>query len=84
MPKQDKTTKMPNESQNEKGVENKTAAKSVDDTGKTTENEKVDDDANKQVETKTPTDVTNKKPPAIVNLAADLSKFNYFYRKYFQ
>lgn len=72
MPKQDKTTKMPNDS-NEKEVENKATA-TLDEISKTTQNEKVDDDANKQVETKSPTDANNKKLPAIVNLSSDMSK----------
>lgn len=62
-----------------KNVEDKSESTSEETAKATTVNEKVeDDDANKQVEQKTVTDVANKKSPAIVNLAADLSKF-FFY-----
>lgn len=58
----------------QKNAEDKTEATSNEKSA-TPQNAKVDDDdANKQVEQKTDTDVINKKSPAIVNLAADLSK----------
>ena len=62
-----------------KNVEDKSESTSDETSKATTANEKVeDDDANKQVEQKTVTDVANKKSPAIVNLAADLSKFSFY------
>lgn len=77
MPKHDKSSKKSSEN-NDKTVDNKNSAETLDDTKNTSENEKVandeDDGANKNVETKETADATNKKSPAIVNLAADLSK----------